>query len=262
MTAILKRYFGASPTKVIVKLEPGLVLIKAGLSQKEQIDLANLTLKTGEDPSTGFWREVNGQKTLNSRPWRGRMFGSVDSYPSILTEICQNRLAIAAQTDSTIAFRKPTHVISLYYKSLAHPPEGGYYIPPHQDNGENDGEKDSAVVSFSVGDSCDFLITHSKPSLSSGHTSDNPKNLAHRLTLESGDILIFGGPCRYIWHSIQKVYQASAPHFLPFKDARLNWTFRYAPKILGQENRFATIPADQLARSNQFYDLDKMRNDK
>ena len=250
------RSFSAGHIQSTIQLEPGLVLIKNGLAPEEQVHLAKKALDIGDEPIKGFWTLENGQKRLNSQPWRGRMFGHVSSFPSLFTELCVKHLQQANQLDSSLIFQKPTHLILLYYQSLPNPPKGGY-IPTHRDNGENDGEENSAVVSFSIGDSCDFLVSHTKPILS---PSGDPKNLAHKIYLESGDVTIFGGKCRYIYHSIPRIHQATAPNFLPFQGARLNFTFRYAPKIIGQEERFATISADKLPRNNPFYKLDEMDN--
>lgn len=248
----------SSPPNV-VSLEPGLALIKGALAPQEQQQLSKDILALGSHQKTGFWNlSANNNPTLNSRPYRGRMFGALSTYPPILTSLAKKNLELVSQIDKTIKPIVPTHSILLYYKSLLTPPKQGF-IPWHQDNGQNDGDEDFPIVSFSLGDTCEFLIAHSKPQISPEHPIDDPINLAHRLMFESGDIIVFGGPSRKIWHSIYKIHPDSTPSFLPFDGARLNATLRHTPRLLGQEEHFATQDAEKLSKSNQFYNTLTMK---
>jgi len=58
------------------------------------------------------------------------------------------------------------------------------------------------------------------------------------LKLESGDVLIWGGPNRMLLHGVDKVHPNTAPDYLPVKDKRLNFTYRDAPNILGKESTY------------------------
>lgn len=187
------------------------------------------------------------------------MFGAMSTYSKLLSDLCERNLKLAVDADKTLKMVKPTHAIILYYQALATAPAKGY-ISWHQDNGENDGKEDYPIVSFSLGNSCDFLVAHSKPKTSPTHPAANPQNLAHRILYESGDVLVNGGPCRLMWHSIFKMHPNTAPGFLPLNNARLNVTLRYTPDIVGDEARFAT-PQDssKLPRDNQFYKVSKMK---
>ncbi|KAM0994498.1 hypothetical protein TB2_009824 [Malus domestica] len=75
------------------------------------------------------------------------------------------------------------------------------------------------VVSISIGDSADFLY---------GDQRDIAK--AENVVLESGDVLIFGGPSRHIFHSVTSILPDSAPRSLleatSLRPGRLNLTFR------------------------------------
>ncbi|XP_076929816.1 DNA N(6)-methyladenine demethylase ALKBH1C-like [Bidens hawaiensis] len=75
------------------------------------------------------------------------------------------------------------------------------------------------VVSFSIGDTSEFLFGHSRD-------EDKLKNVL----LESGDILIFGGRSRLIFHGVRTIFPNSAPpsllQKLKLKPGRLNLTFR------------------------------------
>ena len=75
------------------------------------------------------------------------------------------------------------------------------------------------VVSFSIGDSAEFLY---------GDQRDVEK--AGNVLLESGDVLIFGGESRLVFHGVSSIIPNSAPKEL-LKDTllspgRLNLTFR------------------------------------
>ena len=59
-------------------------------------------------------------------------------------------------------------------------------------------------------------------------------------TVESGDVLIWGGPQRMLEHCVRNVKMNTCPAFLPLNNVRLNFTFRSAPNILGQEEKFAS----------------------
>jgi len=265
-SSILQRAASKIPTHAasgfahrIVKYEPGLLLIKQGLSSEIQTQLAKIALERGDnpDPKKGFWtHDKEGNRILNSRSYRGRIYDAIDQLPPLVFELCLNFLHQAAETDSSLQVNKPTHFILLFYKTLQEPREA--YIPWHRDNGENDGDDTSPVVSFSIGDSCDFLVNKEKPKISKQHPSSDPKNLAHRILFESGDVMVFGGPCRNIWHAIYEMHPRTAPSYLPFQEGRLNFTFRFTPNLIGKESRYATVAADQLSKDNQFYQLSKM----
>jgi alkylated DNA repair dioxygenase AlkB len=49
---------------------------------------------------------------------------------------------------------------------------------------------------------------------------------ARTVRLESGDILIFGGPARMLFHSVQKIFPNHRPKGLVLAPGRLNLTFR------------------------------------
>lgn len=75
------------------------------------------------------------------------------------------------------------------------------------------------VVSFSLGDSAEFLF---------GDQRDIDK--AEKLILESGDVLIFGGESRHIFHGVSTIFPDTAPKTLlnetDLRPGRLNLTFR------------------------------------
>jgi alkylated DNA repair protein (DNA oxidative demethylase) len=87
------------------------------------------------------------------------------------------------------------------------------------------------VLSLSIGATCRFLF------------KQNEEDESESVLLESGDALIFGGPCRYILHCVKRIHNPdSAPEWLqsphPLGGGRLNFTFRYAPEAFGREGEY------------------------
>lgn len=76
-----------------------------------------------------------------------------------------------------------------------------------------------SVVSFSIGDSAMFLY---------GDQRDPQK--AEKVVLESGDVLIFGGKSRLVFHGVASIQPNTAPNALleetGLRSGRLNLTFR------------------------------------
>lgn len=80
-------------------------------------------------------------------------------------------------------------------------------------------DKGLPVVSFSLGDSAEFL-----------YGDDRDVDKAGKVTLESGDVLIFGGESRLIYHGVPCIFPKTAPKRLlgqtNLRPGRLNLTFR------------------------------------
>ncbi|XP_039128391.1 alpha-ketoglutarate-dependent dioxygenase AlkB-like [Dioscorea cayenensis subsp. rotundata] len=91
----------------------------------------------------------------------------------------------------------------------------------HQDRDESPQSiaKGLPVVSFSVGNSAEFLY---------GVERDVDK--AEKVVLESGDVLIFGGKSRMIFHGVSTIQANTTPKLLieetNLRPGRLNLTFR------------------------------------
>jgi alkylated DNA repair dioxygenase AlkB len=80
-------------------------------------------------------------------------------------------------------------------------------------------DKGLPVVSFSIGETAEFLY---------GDVRDVDK--ASKIDLESGDVLIFGGESRLVFHGVSNVKPDTAPSWLTdetsLRPGRLNLTFR------------------------------------
>ena len=142
----------------------------------------------------------------------------------------------ARAADSAMPDMTPSHLLMVYYAS-------GRGIFWHKDDAPNDGQNDHPVVSFSLGNACTFGLCHA-------WSWQRGKEHARKVELQSGDALLFGGPCRYIHHSVLGVRRQSAPAALVplLGGARLNLTYRDAPAVAGLEQttyRFFTPPDSQ-----------------
>ena len=82
----------------------------------------------------------------------------------------------------------------------------------HQDKDER---SDAPVVSLSLGDTCVFRL---------GNTVDRGKPYTD-VNLLSGDLLVFGGPSRFAYHGVPRMYPGTADPRLGLT-GRLNITTR------------------------------------
>ena len=99
----------------------------------------------------------------------------------------------------------------------------------HQDRSEREAtlRRGSPVVSISVGDACEFTYSDRRPeeadaSLVALGGGDKVKSVR----LDSGDVLIFGGPSRMVFHGVPKIHPNHRPKGLTLAPGRLNLTFR------------------------------------
>ena len=86
----------------------------------------------------------------------------------------------------------------------------------HQDKDEspNSLAEGLPVISLSIGDTALFLF--------GGLRRRDPID---KISLESGDAFVFGGPARLRYHGVSRILPGTAPAGLPF-EGRLNLTFR------------------------------------
>lgn len=83
----------------------------------------------------------------------------------------------------------------------------------HQDKDER---SDAPVVSLSIGDTCTFRF---------GNTETRTKPYAD-IELGSGDLFVFGGPSRFAYHGVPKVFPGTADPATGLHSGRLNITMR------------------------------------
>ena len=130
--------------------------------------------------------------------------------PPLLETVARDAHAAAAAADGALpAFDAPDVVVCNFYEEAGR-------MGLHRDDAESEAAlaRGSPVVSLSFGDECVFAIA---PSRDAERT---------RMTLRSGDALIFGGPSRLVYHGVERVKAGTAPAALGMRAGRLNLTFR------------------------------------
>ncbi|MGW0095322.1 alpha-ketoglutarate-dependent dioxygenase AlkB family protein [Streptomyces sp. NPDC003328] len=91
--------------------------------------------------------------------------------------------------------------------------DGQARLGMHQDKDEH---SSAPVVSLSIGDTCTFRVGNTR-------TRATPYT---DIELASGDLFVFGGPSRYIYHGVPKVHEGTADPACGLPSGRLNITMR------------------------------------
>ena len=228
----------ASPPTV---LAPGLVVVKDAVTPDQQRWLALVAMRRGrEPPPRGFWVDrpapagPDGSSPLrrepNSSPNAGRAraydaLGAFADAEAPLRALCAALVGAARRADAAMPPMAPTHLLLVHYSR-------GQHVRPaiawHKDDAPNDGKNDHPVVAVSLGESADFQLCAGWSR--ARQAALDAAGALHRVRLESGDAILFGGPLRYAHHAVSRVHVDScARHLLPLLGgARLSLTFRDA----------------------------------
>ena len=220
----------ADSSSSVTVLEPGLVVLRRALTDDEQRELATEAWRIGAAGANGrhsFFEEdgctLNGPKAT-----RGRIFDSCESplLASLMRKLlpaCERWVETACSADSSMPTHEASHLLLLYYRA-------GGHLGWHRDENANDGTGDEPVVNLSLGSEMDFAYRHE-------HTDE-----AKVITVCSGDVLLFGGPCRRLLHAVLDVRPppAGGVEVLPSAAAggRLSFTLRHAPEVIGHEHLY------------------------
>ena len=220
----------------VQKIASGFVLMKGAIDEETQIKLAKCAMAAGLDSRRGFWLDDGqGGSKFNATNTRGRIYDAISTYPNpeVMLDLCLELVNRARSLDDALPEMQPTHLLLLCYTGV----KGMGW---HSDTGKNDGDNNHPIVSISLGNSCNFGY---RPAVDAERTS---------LVLESGDVAVWGGPLRMMEHSVKKVIPNTMPEGLKqmlqeanyskghaIEQLRFNFTFRDAPSVRGQEDRFA-----------------------
>lgn len=127
----------------------------------------------------------------------------VAEFPDWLVEL--GRTALVEAYGGHHGYTPDTALINFY--------DGAAKMGMHQDKEER---SSAPVVSLSIGDSCVFRFGNAE-------TRGRPYT---DVELASGDLFVFGGPARFAYHGVPKVYPGTADHATGMSDGRLNITLR------------------------------------
>ncbi|EFJ47865.1 hypothetical protein VOLCADRAFT_101962 [Volvox carteri f. nagariensis] len=217
-------------------LPPGVILLKGYLTMDEQIRIVLQIRELGVGPGGFYTPSYNTGARLSLRmmcmglhwePRTSKYEATRSSYdgatpppiPSWLVELCGRCLgaasaAAAAAGGIQLPPLRPDICLANFYERSGR-------LGMHQDKDEMPDSLRAGlpVVSLSLGDAADFLY---------GRTREAEQ--ASSVRLESGDVLVFGGPGRMIFHSVSRVHPHTAPRELlaatGLRPGRLNLTFR------------------------------------
>lgn len=129
----------------------------------------------------------------------------VKPFPKWLGDLCRHAVGDAYGTSVVARDYAPDVAIANYYSATAR-------LGMHQDTDERSA---APVVSISLGDSCIFRF---------GNTSNRSRPYTD-IELFSGDVFVFGGPSRFVFHGVPKIHPGTAPAILRLT-GRLNITTR------------------------------------
>ncbi|CAL9302491.1 alpha-ketoglutarate-dependent dioxygenase AlkB family protein [Streptomyces sp. SudanB25_2051] len=115
------------------------------------------------------------------------------------------REAVTAAYGQDGGYRPDAALVNFY--------DGDARMGMHQDREERSG---APVVSLSIGDACLFRF---------GNTEGRGRPYTD-VRLESGDLFVFGGPSRFAYHGVPKVYPDTGDPAVGLRAGRLNITLR------------------------------------
>ncbi|GLE00963.1 hypothetical protein PINS_up009760 [Pythium insidiosum] len=227
------------------ELLPGMVLLKNFLSPEEQQRLVDESRTMGL-AAGGFYKPTyaSGAKCRLHQMCLGRHwnvkteqyeqqrtnFDNADvpplpsSWSALATKSLQAAVAVDPRVQGTCReLMEPDICVVNYYKKAG---RNGMHID--KDESVEAMTMGSPVVSFSIGSAADFAFCDHYP---------EPHEGVPVVRLESGDVLVFGGPSRRVVHALTRVYPNTAPAWLHMRSGRLNLTFReYCPREVARES--------------------------
>jgi alkylated DNA repair dioxygenase AlkB len=143
-------------------------------------------------------------------------------FQSLITRILQQTneyISNDYKHGSAFPISTPDTCIVNYYT----PSSGKLNVHRDQDESKKSIDTGYPVISFSIGDSAQFLYGSHKIKDS---TITGNKDKYSSIRLSSGDILLFGNEARLIFHGIEKINPNTSPRGLYMRPGRLNLTFR------------------------------------
>lgn len=201
----------------LIEIAPGAVHLPGWLGIDEQRDLVTACRDWATGPAGMRATVMPNGGVMSVRtvclgwhwvPYRYSKFSDdgtpVKEFPTWLGELAQRAVEASGVADGT-AYRPDTALVNFYDASAT--------MGLHQDKDER---SPAPVVSLSLGDSCRFRL---------GNTTNRGRPWTDVL-LDSGDLLVFGGPARLAYHGVPKILAGTGHDDIGLAEGRLNITVR------------------------------------
>ncbi|CAG7877613.1 unnamed protein product [Brassica rapa] len=221
-----------------IVIRPGMVLLKNFLSINDQVMIVNKCRELGLGEG-GFYQPGYGDGALlhlkmmclgrnwdpqtsrygDTRPHDGSIPPKIPfEFNQFVQKAIQDSQSLVATSskkgEDEIPCMSPDICIANFYTST-----GRLGLHRDKDESAKSIQKGLPVVSFSIGNSAEFLY---------GDQRDDDK--ADMVVLQSGDVLLFGGKSRNVFHGVRSILKDTAPKVLVqetnLRPGRLNLTFR------------------------------------
>jgi DNA alkylation damage repair protein AlkB len=202
-----------------MQLEPGLFLFQRFLSTERQSAMWHRCRELADGPVPMYTPTVRGGRKMSigmlclGRHWNGLTYGyepirsDFDELPAPQIPPPLADLASEAARHAGYTFEPDICIVNFYSE--------GSRLGVHQDKDERPETLVAGVpiVSVSLGDTARFVI--------GGLSRKEPMR---PLMLQSGDVLVMGGPSRLRYHGVTRILPGTAP--LGLGPGRFNLTFR------------------------------------
>jgi alkylated DNA repair protein (DNA oxidative demethylase) len=131
----------------------------------------------------------------------------VKAMPGGLVDLAQTAVgdAYGVTSEAAVSYAPDAAIINLY--------DPGAHLGLHQDGEE---PSEAPVVTIALGDACVFRMAG----------VDRRTAPFTDIEMRSGDLLVFGGPSRRIYHGVPKVLPGTAPDQIGLAQGRLSITVR------------------------------------
>ena len=218
-------------------LQDGLVVLRGALSVEAQQAVVRLCRDYGVGGSGFYVPQTRGGAmhmhmlclgkhwdalTQRYEDTRTNVDGAtVPPLPQELWQLVEAAAAAASEACPSIPSLSPGVALVNFYGHAGR-------LGMHQDKSEGRDSlaRGAPVVSLSIGDSCDFAYSESRPDGADAVEARLGSARQKSVRLDSGDVLLFGGPARMLFHGVTKIHANHRPKELRMLPGRLNLTFR------------------------------------
>ena len=203
-----------------VEMAPGAVWLRAWLMDVAQAELVARCRAIMDGPAGGYVPTVRGGGTMRvrmaclGRHWNARTYtyeatrSDYDHAP--VAPVPDAWMAMAADLAAAAGFTlRPDIALINFYDA-----DGRMGLHQDKDESAESIRAGAPVVSISLGDTARFLF--------GGLRRKDP---VESVMLESGDVVVFGGPARLRYHGVSRIVAGTAPAGLGLQ-GRFNITFR------------------------------------